>query len=79
MVGCYLQLTFLQIVSGRHKQVTYVLHRLIGAAVESASQWRRLNMSTQNAVKGMELFGVLYFKLIQHKIVYFWSEEGLIV
>jgi len=46
-------------VSGRQKQETYVLHPLTGAAVESASQWRRSNMCTQNVVKGMELFGVL--------------------
>lgn len=53
-----------QTVSGRHRQVTYALRRLIGAAVESASQWRRLNMCTQNVVKEMELFGVLYFRFI---------------
>jgi len=46
-------------VSGRQKQVTYVLHPLTGAVVESASQWRRSNMCTQSVVKGMELFGVL--------------------
>lgn len=53
-----------QIVSGRHRQVTYVLHRSIGAAVESVNRWRRLNMCTQNVVKEMEPFGVLYSKFI---------------
>ena len=50
-------------MSGRRRPVTYVLHHLIGAAVESVSQWRRLNMSTQSVVKEMEQFGVLYFRL----------------
>lgn len=59
-----------------------MLHRLIGAAVESASRWRRLNMSTQNVVKGMELFGVHCFRLdlIQRKMVFTgMKKRGLIV
>jgi hypothetical protein len=49
-----------------------VLRRSIGAAVESANQWRRLNMCIQNVVKGMELFGVLYFRFyIQRRMIFF--------
>ena len=43
----------------------FALHHLIGAAVESASQWRRSSLFTQNVVKGTELFGALYIKSIQ--------------
>uniref|UniRef100_A0A2P2K813 Uncharacterized protein MANES_02G158400 n=1 Tax=Rhizophora mucronata TaxID=61149 RepID=A0A2P2K813_RHIMU len=53
-----------QIASGRHRQVMYALHHLTGLAVESANQWKKLNMFMRNAVKGMELCGVLYFKSI---------------
>ena len=62
-------------MSGRHRPVTYVLHHLIGAAVEFASQWRRLNMSTQSVVKEMKLFGVLYFRLFQREMVFSGSER----
>jgi hypothetical protein len=40
-----------------------LLH-LIGAAVESASQWRRSRMFIRSVVKGMELFGTLYIESI---------------
>ncbi|TQD82091.1 hypothetical protein C1H46_032329 [Malus baccata] len=51
-----------QIVSGRHRQVICVLHRLIGAAVVSASRWKGLNLFMRSVVKGMQLFGVHYSK-----------------
>ena len=45
--------------------------------MESASQWRRLNMSTQSVVKGMELSGVLYYRFIQREEVFFlgWKRD----
>lgn len=51
-------------MSGRHKQVMCALHHLIGAAVASASQWRRLNMFMKSVVKGMQPFGVHYSKSV---------------
>lgn len=53
----------LQIVSGRHRQATSVLHHLIGAAAVSASLWRKSNLFMKNVVKGMELFGVPCFRI----------------
>ncbi|KAL6179769.1 hypothetical protein ACLB2K_046440 [Fragaria x ananassa] len=50
-----------QIVSGRHRQVMSALHHLIGAAVVSASQWRRSNLFMKSVVKGMQLFGQQHF------------------
>lgn len=55
----------LQIVSGRHRQVMFALRHLIGAAAESASQWRRSSLFTRSVVKEMLLFGALYIKSIQ--------------
>ena len=43
----------------------FVLRHLIGAAAESASQWRRSSLFTQSVVKEMALFGALYIKSIQ--------------
>lgn len=53
-----IQLNPLQIASGRHRQVMCALHPLIGAAVVSASQWRKLNLFMKSVVKGRQLFGV---------------------
>ena len=55
----------LQIVSGRLRQVMFALRHLIGAAVESASQWKRSSLFTRSVVKEMALFGALYIKSIQ--------------
>ena len=57
-------LQLLQIVNGRHRQAMFALHHLIGAAVESASQWRRSSMFIQSVVKGMQLFGALCIESI---------------
>ncbi|KAL3592376.1 hypothetical protein D5086_011016 [Populus alba] len=49
--------------SGRHWLATCALHLLTGAAVESANPWRRSNLFMKNAVKEMNLSGVLSFKI----------------
>lgn len=51
-------------MNGRSKQVTLVLHRLIGAVVAYANQWKGWKRFTSAVEKAMEQFGTQAFEIL---------------